>query len=103
MQPDVNAPGWDAIDTALRRVWPGQEPLHWGTAHLPDQDGLYGISAFRTHTTWTYVTYGLTELFTKVGDDPSTSGWGFELTMRVPADGPEPPRWPRALLARLGE
>ena len=33
------------------------------------------------------MTYGLTELFVKTSENPSVSGWGAELTMRVALDG----------------
>jgi hypothetical protein len=48
-----------------------------------------------------FVTYGLSELFGKESDDPAVSGWGLELTMRVPGSGSEPPAWPRVLLDQL--
>lgn len=105
METNDEAPGWDAIDEALA-PFVGREPWgHWGTGTgLPDQDGVWGISAFDVSNHLLYVTYGLTELFTKVSDDLDVSGWGAELTMRVlrPSDG-DPPDWPVRLLARLCE
>jgi suppressor of fused len=100
-----DAPGWDAIDAALRPVVEDRVPDHWGAGTgLPDQDGLWGVSAYRFEDHVLYVTYGLTELFTKVSDDAAVSGWGAELTMRVvPPLGDGPPTWPVRLLARLGE
>jgi Suppressor of fused protein (SUFU) len=97
------APGWDAIEAAVEAVVPAQEPLHWGTNTLPGQDGIYGLSAYLDGTHWLLVTFGLTELFGKVGEDPVVSGWGFELTMRVPADDNLPPAWALRLLERLGQ
>ena len=97
-----DAPGWDAIDAALGRVFPDQKPVHWGTDRLPDQDGLYGLSAYRQGDLWFFVTYGLSELFAKGSDNADVSGWGFEMTMRVAGSEVEPPAWPRALLDRLG-
>ena len=45
---------------------------------------------------------GLSELFEPVpGADPAVSGWGFELTMRVPRDGDEPPAWPFRVLDEI--
>jgi hypothetical protein len=96
------APGWDAIDAALGKLFPGQKPAHWGTNRLPGQDGLYALSAYRQGDGWFFVTYGLSELFSKDSDDADVSGWGFEMTMRVTGSGAEPPAWPRALLDRLG-
>ena len=97
-----DSPGWTAIDQAVEKLLRGVEPLHWGTEHLPDQ-GVYGINAYRSGENWLYVTYGLTELFGKTSDDPQTSGWGFELTMRVPAVIEAPPNWPSRLLKSLGD
>jgi suppressor of fused-like protein len=81
------------------------EPHHWGTGTgLPDQDGLWGISAYVRSDQWLFVTHGLSELFGKVGSDPNISGWGEELTIRVLRSGDDvPPAWPVRLLARLGE
>ena len=43
-------PGWDAIDSRLHDVYPGQEPKHWGTAikhMLGGPDPIDGISAYQ--------------------------------------------------------
>jgi hypothetical protein len=98
------APGWDAIDAAIRPLVGDLEPRHWATGTgLPDQDGLWGISAYRRTDHWFFVTYGLSELFQKVWEDPQVSGWGEELTMRLALDGDDgPPEWGAKLLARLG-
>ncbi|MGH9288239.1 MAG: suppressor of fused domain protein [Acidimicrobiales bacterium] len=99
------APGWDAIDAALRPVVEDRVPDHWSTGSgLPDQGRLWGIRAYRFVDHVLYVTYGLSELFMKVSDDEAVSGWGAGLTMRVvPPSGDRPPTWPVRLLARLGE
>ena len=97
-----DAPGWDAIEAAVARIVPPQEPLHWGTDALPGQDGIFGLSAYREATHWLLITFGLTELFGKDSDDPEVSGWGFELTMRVPATEAQPPAWALRLLQQLG-
>ncbi len=98
------APGWDAIDAALQPVVGDREPFHWGTGTaLPDQDGLWGVSAYRMEHYWLFVTYGLSELFSKVSDDPTVSGWGEELTFRLVVDSDEPPQWAPRLMARLGQ
>lgn len=99
---DDEAPGWDAIEAAVGRVVPAQQPLHWGTNALPGQDGIYGLSAYRVNDHWLLVTFGLTELFGKNSADPEVSGWGFELTMRVPAGEAQPPAWTLRLLQQLG-
>jgi hypothetical protein len=80
-----------------------EEPLHYGTASLPDQGGVFGLNAHRITGGWLLMTLGLTELFGKVSDDPDVSGWGFELTMRVPRGDSEqrPPGWALNLLGQL--
>lgn len=96
------APGWDAIEAAVNRIVPAQKPLHWGTNTLPGQDGIYGLSAYRVDDHWLLVTFGLTDLYTKDSDDPLLSGWGFELTMRVPVTEDMPPGWALQVLEQLG-
>ncbi|HZD37889.1 MAG TPA: suppressor of fused domain protein [Actinomycetes bacterium] len=99
------APGWDAIDEAIAPLVGGIAPVHWGVSTMiPDQDGLWGVSAYPRPDHWFYVTYGLSELFTKISRDEAVSGWGEELTMRVRREpAGEAPGWPARLLARLGE
>lgn len=101
--PDDSAPGWDAIAQHVSATLPdATESQHWGSATLPGQDGVQGISAYRSGELWLYLTFGLTELFVKESDDPEVSGWGFEITMRVPRVGEEPPSWPVTVLSQLG-
>ncbi len=79
-----------------------EEPIHRAPVPGPAfGGGVQGISAYRAADHWHLVTYGLTELYDKVSDDPSTSGWGYELTFRIPVDGDEPPAWAFNLLERV--
>ena len=104
-----DAPGWAAIDDALARLYPGQVPHQFASqrAYEPDADSpLPAIAVYeaRRPDSWHFVTYGLSELFDKSSADPDVSGFGFELTMRVPR-GPEervPPTWPLRALQGLG-
>lgn len=95
------AHGWAAVERAVARVRPGREPLRW---ELPeDQGGLVALLAYPGDDSWLIVSLGLTELFDKVTDDPAVSGWGVELTLRVPlGDADIPPNWALNLLMRLG-
>jgi len=46
---DDGAPGWDAIDAALKVVYPTQAPQHYGPvlrSLLGGEDPLDGISAY---------------------------------------------------------
>lgn len=97
------APGWDAIDAALKKVYGAQEPRHWGTMlnySLGGPDPLDGLSAYAAGDHWHYVSYGFSELYAKETEDPSTSGYGFELTFRLKGRG-EPPVWPCNFLQNL--
>jgi len=102
---DEEAPGWDAIDAAFEALYPGQKPEHWGTL-LPERvifggpeviDGISAYEATMPRPHWHWVTYGLTDLYHKEGDDPDWSGWGYELVMRAPRDE----LWPRDALRQI--
>ena len=114
---ELSAPGWWAIDQALSRLYPGQLPHQYTsqTAFEPQSPSpLPAVAAYEVPRTklagawqpahWHYVGYGLSELFEKLSDDPEISGFGFELTLRVPrAEGDErPPAWGVRLLQALG-
>jgi suppressor of fused-like protein len=101
----AHAPGWDAIDVALARLYPGVVPVHLAPfpgAHMPG-GGVQGISAYPAEDHWHLVTYGLSELFEKVSRQPEISGWGYELTIRAARepDDEEAPQWAFNLLERL--
>ncbi len=109
---ETGTAGWDAINAALRALYPGQEPRHYGTpmSHtLGGDDPLDGISVYWSeapHPHWHYVTYGFSELYDKQSDDPQESGFGFELTFRLAAEAGEgrdgaPPTWPLNLLQNM--
>lgn len=105
----IHAPGWDAIDRWVAGKFPGQTP-HQFTSKTPYEldksSPLPAITVWGTKSPpgWIYVTYGLSELFEKSSNDPDVSGFGFELSFRVPAraDEREPPLWPLRLLQSLG-
>ncbi len=118
---DDAAPGWEAIDAALRPLYGDQKPTHWAPSIpriLGGKDPLDGISAYPRDTPvphWHFVTYGFSELYTKEekeeeeGDedeegDLAVSGYGFELTFRVRREPGEtdPPLWPLTVLQFLG-
>lgn len=102
MRDEPPAPGWQAIEDAVRRHYSGVEPIHYANmTALPGQDGLYGLNAYPVAGRWLLVTLGLTELFDKVSDDPDTSGWGIELTLLVNGPGDAPPAWALRLLEKL--
>ena len=103
------SPGWEAIEAALRDVYGDLQPLHWGSdpaARLGGDEPLDGISAYRAERGrphWHLVTFGLSELYRKELEEPSISGFGLELTLRLarPPDEAQPPRWALAMLRHL--
>jgi hypothetical protein len=105
-----NAPGWHAIDAALRPIYGDREPYHVGNVvpyALGGPDPIHGISAYKNtepRPHWHFVTYGFTDLWAKESSDPDVSGFGFELTFRLtcPARAKVPPNWARNFLQNLG-
>jgi hypothetical protein len=108
----IEAPGWDAIDRWVGAHFSAQVPHQYTsqTAYEIDSPSpLPAITVWRTKAPegWLYVTYGLSELFDKSSDDPSLSGFGFELTLRTPLPPGQngdstPPIWPLRLLQGIG-
>lgn len=104
-----DAPGREAIESALADLYDDQQPLHWGTAikhRAGGKDPLDGLSGYRSERErphWHIVSYGLSELYMKEREDPTTSGFGFELTFRlVRAPGEtHPPMWALNMLQNL--
>lgn len=107
---DDEAPGWDAIDAALKPIYGNQKPYHVGTV-LPfifgGRDPITGISAYKNLKPtphWHFITYGFTELWAKESSDPDISGFGFELTFRLACklNEKKPPNWAFNLLQNFG-
>ncbi len=99
------APGWAALEKALIAEH-GCEPIYFNASpESANECPVESVACFRVEGPaphWLFVTCGLTELYDKQFMNPEVSGFGFELTLRVPADdGDEPPRWPMALLRNL--
>jgi hypothetical protein len=103
----VPTPGADAIDALLARIYGNQEPERYAAPplELGGDGSLQHISAYRVEEPrphWHLVGYGLTELVRKVSADPTTSGRGFELTMRVDRGAEEQaPGWALELVQSL--
>ncbi|MFC4997072.1 suppressor of fused domain protein [Dactylosporangium cerinum] len=104
-----DAPGWDAIDAALDRLYPGIEPKHYATLlkwSLGGPDPLDGISFYARETPvphWHIVSYGMSELYSAPNPDAEWSGWGYEFTFRVRRQPGEtqPPVWAANFLQNL--
>jgi len=108
----LDAPGWDAIDRWVGQHFRGHTPHQFTSKSPYDLDSRSPLPAITVWPTsappgWIYVTYGLSELFEKSSPNPALSGFGFELSLRIPA-GPDhdgearPPTWPLRLLQSLG-
>lgn len=84
---DDSAPGWEAIDAEFDRLYPDQpNPLHYGTVvkyMFGGPDPLDGISVYDAGDFWHFVSYGLSELYTKESTDSEYSGYGIELTFKL--------------------
>src|SRR5688572_16116794 len=98
--------GWEAIDSALARLHGKAEHVVFRSPVPPEADPkrCKMVAAWKGEgglAHWHLVTYGLTELFRKASDHPNQSGWGHELTMRIPRVGNVPPGWPIELLRFL--
>lgn len=105
----IDAPGWAALDRALAAVHPGQVPHQLTSQRAYDLEGpapLPAISVYEASAPdhWHFVSYGLSELFEKSSPDPEHSGFGYELTLRLPRAAGEgtPPGWAVRLLQALG-
>lgn len=105
----VEAPGWAALDRALATVHRGEVPHQFASEVAYDLDSTSPLPAVSVYEGegpehWHYVTYGLTELFEKTSPNASVSGFGFELTFRLPraTDEARPPLWPIRLLQGIG-
>ena len=83
--------GWDAITAAFDRLYPGQDnPRHFGSLipwQLGGPDPLLGISAYDGGDYFHFVSYGLSDLYGKEGNDPEYSGYGLEFTLKLRKEG----------------
>ncbi len=109
LPPPLDAPGWQAIDRHLAQRYGQQLPHQFTsrTAYDFESDSpLPAISAYEASTPphWHLVTYGFSELFEKSSPDAQLSGFGYELTFRIPRAPGEtmPPTWAVRLLQALG-
>ena len=106
------APGWDAIDRSLAKIYGKTEPWHWGTLikrSLGGPDPIDGISAYENSSGDTshfhFCSYGFSSLYydeDAVGKD--FSGFGFELTFRLAnkGEGRDELIWVCNLIQNLG-
>lgn len=84
------APGWEAIESAFEKLYPGQEPSHYGTnmiarAMFGGDCYLDGYSIYDSPRGYKHiVTFGMTELY---ADEEALGGewnnWGYEMTIKL--------------------
>ena len=102
------SPGWQAIDDAFEKLYPGQTPDHFGTlmtsrAIFGGEEYLDGFSVYTSPKGYKHlVTYGMTVLY---GDEESFggewNGWGYEMTMKLREDDTESCKWAMDMMLNL--
>lgn len=105
---DEYSPGWQAIDDAFEKLYPGQKPDHFGTiltsrAMMGGDEYLDGFSIYTSPKGYKHlVTYGMTVLY---GDEEAFggewNGWGYEMTMKLREDSTENCKWAINMMSNL--
>jgi hypothetical protein len=106
---EESSPGWDAIDTAVNKIYGTQEPEHFASAIkyiIGGPDPIDGTSIYDSYTQTHHkhlISYGMSELyFAPEKVESEFSGWGFEFTFRVKCgEGEEQPKWAIGLMNNL--
>jgi len=106
---EEDAPGWLAIDAAIEKIYPGQEPRHYASVikyMIGGPDPLDGTSVYDSQQQTFHrhiVSYGMSELYySPEKTDKEFSNWGFEFTMRIKStEGEEDPKWVIGLMNNL--
>lgn len=105
-----DAVGWLSIDAELEKIYPNQEPKHFGTLikyMLGGEDPLDGISVYESNAQephYHMVSYGFSELYydeEKAGGE--FSKFGFELTFRLKKENNENFHWAMNLMQNLAK
>lgn len=100
------APGWEAIDKVFDKLYPNQDPAHFGTllrSTLGGDEYLDGYSIYRSPNDYKHLlTYGMTELYI---DEEAFGGewsrWGYEMTIKLREDTNEDCMWAINMLSNL--
>jgi len=104
------APGWEAIDNCLKRLYHNQEPKHFaspmpqraifGGEHYLDGISIYQSSKGHKHI----VTYGMSELYTNIeAFGGEFSKWGYEMTIKLPMCADSECMWAIDVLSSLAK
>lgn len=102
------SPGWQAIDDAFEKLYPGQNPDHFGTtitsrAMFGGDEYLDGFSVYTSPKGYKHiVTYGMTVLY---GDEDAFggewNGWGYEMTIKLKENDTESCMWAISMMSNL--
>lgn len=102
------APGWEAIESVFEKLYPGQEPAHYGTnmvarAIFGGDAYLDGYSIYDSPGGYKHiVTFGMTELY---ADEEQLGGewnnWGYEMTIKLAETENENCMWAIGMLSNL--
>ena len=102
------SPGWQAIDDAFEKLYPGQNPDHFGTimtsrAIFGGDEYLDGFSVYSSPKGYKHlVSYGMTVLY---GDEEAFGGeWngcGYEMTMKLKEKDTESCMWAIDMMSNL--
>lgn len=101
-------PGWDIIENEFSKLYPNQEPNHYGTnmvkrAIFGGDQYLDGYSIYSSENGYKHiVTFGMTELY---ADEEAFGGewnkWGYEMTIKLNEDSTEDCLWALDMLGNL--
>lgn len=102
------SPGWQAIDDAFDKLYPGQNPAHFATdltarVTMGGDEYLDGYSIYTSPKGYKHiVTYGMTILY---GDEEAFggewNGWGYEMTIKLKEENAEDCLWALNMMANL--
>lgn len=102
------APGWEAVEEAFASLYPGQEPARYLTpakdrAASGGNQYLDGYNIYTSPKGYRHiVTFGLSELY---ADEDALggewSGWGYEMTFKLPAGEDRACMWALEVLSNL--
>jgi len=103
------APGWEAIDSCLNRLYPGIAPMHHYASPVPHRaiwggdEYLDGVSVFESKQGHLHiVTYGMSELYAnEEAFGGEWSKWGYEMTIRLPLSEKKDHMWAVQRLSSL--
>lgn len=103
---ETYSPGWQAINDAFEKLYPGQEPTHFAPlikASMGGDQYLDGFSVYNSPKGYKHlVTYGMTVLY---GDEEAFggewNGWGYEMTMKLKEKDAKHCMWAIDMLSKL--